>query len=140
MTDPTLLALFPAQSLKDPASQGTIDEAERNIGRTLPQDYRAFLAVSDGFDDVLGKSQLSLWPAGQLALRNEICEVSDRIGDLVLIGSDSRGTVYGIDWAGGTPQFISMPFAAMDRAGIRVLAATFESFLRLVADGEANET
>ena len=137
MADPKFLTLFRAEALNDPAPEGAINETERSIGRALPQDYCAFFAVSDGYDDVLGKSHLSLWPAGQLALRNEMYEVSHRIADLVLIGSNGGGTVYGIDWAGGTPQFVCLLFVSMERAGIRVLAATFEDFLGLVASGEA---
>jgi cell wall assembly regulator SMI1 len=137
MADPATLALFSAQALNDPAPAGAIDEAERSIGRTLPQDYCAFLAVSDGYDDEVGKAHLSLWPAGQLSLRNEMYEVPSRIADLVLIGSDGGGTVYGIDWAGGAPQFVCVPFASMERAEIRALAATFADFLALVAAGEA---
>lgn len=137
MVHPAVLAYFLAQSLKDPAPEGVVDEAERRIGRTLPHDYRAFFAISDGYDDAVGKGHLSLWPAGQLALRNEAYEVSRRLTDVVLIGSNGGGSVYGIDWASGAPQFISVPFALMERAGFRVLAATFEDFLGLVASGDA---
>jgi hypothetical protein len=137
MADPTILALFVAQSLNDAAPEGAIAEAERSIGRALPPGYRAFLGVSDGYDDVVGKGHLSLWPAGQLALRNDMLEVSRRIADLVLIGSDGGGIVYGIEWAGGTPQFVRVPFASMQRDEVRVLAGTFEDFVRLVASGDA---
>lgn len=137
MADPAFLAFFAALSLNDPAPEGAVGEAERHIGRALPHDYRAFFAISDGYDDVIGKGHLSLWPAGQLALRNEAYGVSRRVTDLVLIGSDGGGAVYGIDWARGAPQFISVPFASIERAGVRVLAATFEDFLRVVANGDA---
>jgi hypothetical protein len=136
MVDPTFLALFVAPSLNDAAPEGAIAEAERSIGRALPPGYRAFLGVSDGYDDVMGNGHLSLWPVGQLALRNDMLEVSRRIADLVLIGSNGGGTVYGIDWAGGTPQFVCVPFASMQRPEIRMLAGTFEDFVRLVAGGD----
>lgn len=137
MADPAVLAYFIALSPNDPAPEGAVDEAGRRIGRTLPHDYRAFFVISDGYDDAVGKGHLSLWPAGQLALRNELYEVSRRVTDVVLIGSNGGGSVYGIDWASGAPQFICVPFASMERAGLRVLAATFEDFLRLVASGDA---
>jgi hypothetical protein len=137
MADPIFLELFAAPARNDPAPEGAVGEAERSIGRALPRDYCAFFAVSDGYDDAVGKSHLSLWPAGQLALRNEMYEVSRRVADLVLIGSNGSGIVYGIDWASGAPQFVSLRFASMERAGIRVLAPTFEEFLRLVASGDA---
>jgi hypothetical protein len=137
MTDPEVLALFVAQSLNDAASERDIAEAERSIGRALPAGYRAFLGLSDGYDDVVGKGHLSLWPVGQLALRNDMLDVARRIADLVLIGSNGGGTVYGIDWADGTPKFVCLPLASMQRAEIRPLAGTFEDFVRLFASGEA---
>jgi len=136
MHDPTFLALFVPQSLNDAAPEDAIEEAERSIGQALPPSYRAFLAVSNGYDDVVGQNHLSLWPAGQLALRNDMLEVSRRIADLVLIGSNGGGTVYGINWAEGTPQFVGVSFAAMQLGETRVLAATFEDFVRSVASGD----
>lgn len=137
MADPAFLTLFPAKLLNDPAPEGAVDEAERALGRKLPPDFCAFFAASDGYDDALGEAHLSLWPVGQIPLRNEMFEVSRRVADLVLIGSNGGGAVYGIDWASGAPQFVCLPFAAMERPGIRVLAPTFEAFLRLVASGDA---
>lgn len=136
MTDPQLLALFNAQALNDPAPQGAIAEAERGLRRTLPDGYRAFLDASNGYDDVLGTGYLSLWPAGQLVPRNEGYEVARKLADVVLIGSNGGGTVYGIDWSGGAPQFVSVPFVPMQREELRILATTFRDFVEAVWRGE----
>jgi hypothetical protein len=138
MADPQLLALFIAQSLNDPAPEGELAEAERDLGRALPDGFRAFLAASNGYDDALGKGYLSLWPAGQLAPRNEGYEVARQIADVVLIGSNGGGTCYGIDWAGRAPHFISVPFAPMQRAELRVLGATFRDFVEAVERGDGS--
>ena len=114
MADPQIMALFVAQSLNDPAPDGAIAGAERELGRSLPGGLREFLAVSNGYDDALGKGYLSLWPAGQLALRNEGYEVASKIDDVVLIGSNGGDTCYAIDWSDGAPQFIvAAPDGAM---------------------------
>jgi hypothetical protein len=136
MADPETLALFVAP-LNDPASPADIADAERSIGHPLPGGYREFLALSDGYDDALGAGHLSLWPAGQLALRNEMFEVARKVAGLLLIGSNGGGTCYGIDWTGGAPQFVAVPFAALDRAQMRVLAGSFDGFVQAVARGEA---
>ena len=138
MADPQLLALFAAQSLNDPAPEGAVAEAERDLGRTLPDGFRAFLAACNGYDDALGKGHLSLWPAGQLAPRNEGYEVARHLADVVLIGSNGGGTCYGIDWSGGTPRFASVPFAPMQRAELRVLGTTFRDFVEAVWRGEGS--
>ena len=138
MADPQLLALFIAQSLNDPAPEGELAEAERDLGRVLPDGFRAFLAASNGYDDALGKGYLSLWPAGQLTPRNEGYEVARQIDDVVLIGSNGGGTCYGIDWAGGAAQFISVPFVPMQRAELRVLGATFRDFVEAVERGDGS--
>ena len=136
MVDPQLLALFNPRSLNDPAPRGAIAEAERDLARTLPEDYRAFLGGSNGYDDALGTGYLSLWPAGQLAPRNDGYEVARKLVDVVLIGSNGGGTVYGIDWGNGAPQFVCVPFVPMQRDELRVLAATFRDFVEAVHRGE----
>jgi hypothetical protein len=136
MADPTIQALFVAKSLNDAAPEDALTRAEWSLGRDLPPDYRAFLATSDGYDDVVGQGHLTLWPCGQLMPRNEAFEVARQLTDVVLIGSNNEGAVYGIDWAGGTPQFIRVPFAAMQRSDVRVLGASFRDFVEAVARGE----
>jgi hypothetical protein len=136
MADPQIMALFVTQSLNDPAPDGAVAEAERELGRSLPEGFREFLAVSNGYDDALGKGYLSLWPAGQLAPRNEGYEVASKIDDVVLIGSNGGGTCYAIDWSGGAPQFISVPFMPMQRAEVRVLGASFRDFVEAVSRGD----
>jgi cell wall assembly regulator SMI1 len=66
---PTLLDGF-----HPPADASQIAAAEEAIGRTLPDDYRRFLGLHDGQDDVAPMiGTCSLFPAGELAERYADC-------------------------------------------------------------------
>jgi hypothetical protein len=124
--------LSPAD-LQPGAEIGAIEAAEAAMGMTLPADYRAFLAFSDGYDGDVGEHYLMLWGTGQLPALATGYEVLPPQRGL-LLGSNGGPTAYGY-WDGS---YISVPFVAAGdvEAEIRVLGADFEQFLAAIAAGE----
>ena len=62
-----LAATGRAGAALSPASDPAVADAERRLGTPLPSDYRAFLAVSDGFDDPAGHPITRVRGAGEIA-------------------------------------------------------------------------
>ena len=62
-----LAATGRAGATLSPASDQAVVDAERRFGGPLPSDYRAFLAVSDGFDDPAGHPITHVRGAGEVA-------------------------------------------------------------------------
>ena len=115
------------------AGQKDIAACEAALGIELPEEYKAFLQVSNGFNDELGKGYLVLWSVSELVEAGgyEIFEFS---ADRLLIGSNGGPTAYGI--VGG--DYISIPFVFSGpwQDEIRVLGRTFEDFLAAIEAGE----
>jgi cell wall assembly regulator SMI1 len=130
------LGPFNPQSFYPPATEAAIREAEASLGCALPADYCAFLAISNGYDDVLGSGYLSLWPVEQLAANHEGYEVSGQLADAVLIGSNGGGTAYGILSEHGQPFYISVPFIPMQRGEVRLVGASLAEFVAAIARGD----
>ena len=124
--------LSPAD-LQPGAEIGAIEAAETAMGITLPADYCAFLAFSDGYNGDVGEHYLVLWGTGELPSLATGYEVLPPERGL-LLGSNGGPTAYGY-WDGS---YISVPFVAAGdiEAEIRVLGADFEQFLAAIAAGE----
>jgi SMI1/KNR4 family protein SUKH-1 len=121
------------QDLRAGAEIGAIEAAEIAMGMTLPADYRAFLAFSDGYDGDVGEHFLVLWGTGELpSLATGYEVLPPQRG--VLLGSNAGPTAYGY-WDG---RYISVPFVAAGdvEAEIRVLGDDFDQFLAAIAAGE----
>jgi hypothetical protein len=132
-----MMDYFRDQDLQAPASEADLARLEENLGFRLPDDYRTFLLVSDGYNgDVGATGYAQLWPSRQVASDNDGYEVRSHVPELTLIGSNAGPTAYGIDRYEGRPWFVSIPFVPMQRNEIRRLGATFTEFLAALSAGE----
>ena len=132
-----MMDYFSSADLQPPASEADLAQLEEKLGFRLPDDYRAFLLVADGYDgDVRVKGYARLWPSRQVASDNDGYQVRSYVPDLALIGSNAGPTAYGIDRHDGQPWFVSIPFMPMQRNEIRRLGATFTEFLAALSNGE----
>ncbi|RWY64634.1 SMI1/KNR4 family protein [Rhizobium leguminosarum] len=117
------------------ASLSEIEACEASISIILPEDYKAFLRISNGFNDEVGQGYLVLWSVAELAKAHGY-ELFEFQVDRFLIGSNGGPTAYGI--IGGS--YISIPFvfAGAWSDEVRVLGRTFDEFTRAVEAGEGS--
>jgi len=123
-------ALDPADCFPG-ASEVALAAAEAAMGTHLPDEYRAFLAFSDGFNGEIGGHFLMLWSTAELPSLATGYDVLPAGPDQLLIGSNGGPTAFAIIKG----RYASVPFDS-GLADMRILADGFESFLAAIAAGE----
>jgi hypothetical protein len=115
------------------ASPADIEECETKLLITLPDDHKAFLSISNGFNDEVGKGYLVLWSIEELS-RADVYELFELRPSRFLIGSNGGPTAYGII----DGNYISIPFVFAGPWGdeVRVLGNSFDAFIEAIASGE----
>jgi hypothetical protein len=77
------------------ASPAKIEECEAKLRITLPDDHKAFLTISNGFNDEVGQGDLVIWSIEELLWADEY-ELFERQPRRFLIGSNGGPTACGI--------------------------------------------
>jgi hypothetical protein len=115
------------------ASEEDIHACEARLRISLPDDYKAFLKASNGFNDYVGQGYLVLWRTGELAEADGY-EIFEFQSDRFLIGSNGGPTAYGM--MGGN--YISVPFVAAGpwEDEVRILGGSFAEFIAAIESGE----
>ena len=116
----------------DPAE---IAAREAALGISLPEEYKVFLRLSNGFNDEVGQGYLVLWSVDELAISDGY-ELFDLQPDRFLIGSNGGPTAYGII----DGNYVSIPFifAGPWRDEVRVLGGNFDAFIAAIEAGEGS--
>jgi hypothetical protein len=112
-----------------PASIASINEAEKQLGFVLPQDYKDFLLWSNGGEGFIGESYLSLRIIEELAHLNKEYAVDEFTPGLIIFGSDGGGEAYVFDTMELELPIVNVPFIPMDRGYSRKCSSTFSEFL-----------
>jgi hypothetical protein len=115
------------------ASAADVAACETTLDIVLPDDYRRFLMVSNGFNDDVGKGYLVLWNLDELAQGRDY-ELFEQARTRFLIGSNGGPTAYGlVDGA-----YIAIPFvfAGSWQDEIRNLGGSFDQFIAAIERGE----
>ena len=118
------------------AAPADIARCEQDAGVTFPDDYKAFLLHSDGYNGPVGRGYLSLWSIREFSPDNSGYELGADMGGVFYIGSNGGPTAYGVDWSTSEPAYVSVPFAPAERREVRVLRTTLAEFVGAVAAGE----
>lgn len=115
------------------ASEAEIRSCEARLKIVLPEDYKAFLNASNGFNDDMGQGYLVLWSTGELADADGY-EIFEFHSDRFLIGSNGGPTAYGI--MGGN--YIAVPFVVAGpwKDEVRILGSNFAEFITAIENGE----
>lgn len=80
------------------ASQQTIASFVREVGEPLPEDYLAWMELSDGGEGFVGPiSYLILWRLSEVVERNRRLDVSALAPGLLLFGSNGGDAAYAFD-------------------------------------------
>jgi hypothetical protein len=129
-----MFAMLAEDDLFDGATPELIARTEESLGINLPEDYRAFLLFSDGFNGLAGEHYLVLWSTSELVDNAGGYDLLPATERQVLIGSNGGPTAFAIVEG----RYVSLPFVAAGPVDseMRVLAEDFAGFLRAIAAGE----
>lgn len=120
---------------KPPATIAVINKLVAESTVELPNDFLAFLALSNGGCGSLACPAygFDLWPAEDLLKFNAAYETSTYIPGFIGFGSNGAGELLAFDTRQGQPYPIVMvPFIPMDSKCAKVIAADFIGFLNLL--------
>jgi hypothetical protein len=107
---------------------------QREVPVAWPEDYLECLRWSDGLEGYVGgRGYLWLWPSCDVHRLNSEYGVVELVPGLVLFGSDAAGLGYGFDFASAEHPVVSIEMAAMHRAYLTPLAASFCRFVHALA-------
>jgi hypothetical protein len=114
------------------AGPAEIEACEAALTISLPEEYKAFLRISNGFNDELGKGYLILWSVDELS-RADGYEIFEFRADRFLIGSNGGPTAYGVIGK----DYVSIPFvfAGPWQDEVQVLGDTFDAFIAAIEEG-----
>ena len=119
------------------ADADAIRTAEASIGLTFPEDYKQFLARTNGGVGNVGPNYLSLYRVEELKQLNDGYEGSRYVPSVLLIGSDGGGEAYVFDLRKSPWAIARIPFIGMDLKYLSPMADSFSQFLeRLTHDDE----
>ncbi len=98
------------------ATAATIDAVEAFAGVTLPSQYKAFLAYSNGAEGSIGEQgYLVLYNSEEVINLNKNFSVSEAMPGFLKIGGDGGNVVYGVDTRSNSPE--EMHFVETDLIG-----------------------
>lgn len=117
------------------AGPAEIEAREAALGIVLPEEYKAFLHVSNGFNDEIGQGYLILWSVDELAMADAY-ELFELQPDRFLIGSNGGPTAYGI--IGGNYVSIPFVFSGPWQDEVRVLGRDFDEFIAAIEAGKGS--
>lgn len=130
MIENPLEMLPPEFEPRGPASAEHIEEAERELRVTLPEDYRTFLTTANGGEGPMGgQSYVILWPVEELVEHNRGYKPDpDYAPGLTLIGTDGGNEVFAV--RSGDGHYVAAPLIGMSDGAIKDLGATFAEFVQ----------
>jgi hypothetical protein len=114
------------------ASSAEIEACQAALKIAFPEDYTAFLRVSNGFSDQVGQGYLVLWSVEEIS-RAGGYEIFEFRSDRFLIGSNGGPTAYGII----DKNYVSIPFVFSGpwQDEVQVLGDTFDTFIAAIEEG-----
>jgi cell wall assembly regulator SMI1 len=125
---------------RPPASAEALRAAEQSIGKTLPEDYKAFLLEHNGGDGFIGTGYFILWRAEELCKFNDGYEVSKYAPGLVLFGSNGGGDGFAFDTRASPYRVMQVPFVGMSRADEFRVAGSFAELLMRQREKKAHSS
>ncbi len=111
-----------------PADLNTIVDVEKLLDIKLPQDYKDFLSISNGYNGTLGQSYTRLTKVEEIVENtNGYCK--EFFPWAIHIGTDGGGEMYVLDTREKKIKYGAMPYIGEDKDFI-LLGDTFEEFAR----------
>src|SRR5262245_54214862 len=92
------------------ATPAALDQAEQELARRFPDDYRELMLRSNGLDGEFSGRHVSLWPVGELAQRNADYGIARSLGGSIGVGTDGASACYALDYRSAPqPSVITCP-------------------------------
>jgi hypothetical protein len=128
--------LLDGLNLQTAATDSSIVECEKQLGKSLPREYVEFLKMSNGGEGFLGNSYVILWRIEDLFTLNRAYEVSKYIPGLLIFGSNGGGEAYGFDTRNSQWPIVEVPFVGMDWDLALPRGRSFTHFLQYLRDAK----
>jgi hypothetical protein len=116
---------FLALARRPAASESEVAAVERDLGRSLPPDYRALLCEANGMEGFLApEAYLILWSASDIPSLNAAYALSEFLPGVTLIGTDGGDTAYGFRLRAGRVEYVCTPLIGMEPRAMKVMGAS----------------
>lgn len=125
-------------TLEPGASAESLKHLKAIEGVDLPDDYRSFLADSNGGEGFIGSEYLILWKAEELEQFNRAYEVETYAPGLFLFGSNGGGEGFGFDTRSTPYQVVQVPFIGMDLKHATQVADSFLDLLEKMSRSDGS--
>jgi hypothetical protein len=131
-----LIAVGPRFMKLPSATPSDLLELERVLGISLPTEHRDFLLWSNGGELDANGQAIDFWNADKVAARNQRLQVSQRLPNLLLIGSNEGEIALGFEGTAGATHFIAIPFGGLSPETIKIISSSGGEAVRQVLLGE----
>lgn len=123
------------------ASQQAIDAIEQYFEIRLPDDYRVFLAASNGIEGFLGEGgYLSLYSAEDVVELSGIGCIKEFAPGFLMVGSDGGGELFGLlKDETGSLRYVRTPAIGLLETAIDEVGSTFLEMLEWIEADESDE-
>jgi len=121
-----------------PGSEQLVGGAEKDIGKPLPADHRAFLLRHNGGEGFIGKHYLILWKAEELAQFNREYEVHEYAPGLIAFGSTGGGEGFAFDTRETPYPVVQVPFIGMSLNDAVRVADSFQKLLERMIQSDGS--
>lgn len=123
--------LTKSMNMNPGASNEAFTELSAATGLMVPEEYLAFMRVSNGAEGFVGEGgYLLLWPIQKLVKHNRDYAVGERAPGLFLFGSDGGGEAYAFDTRRRDMPIVDVPFVGMSLEHVRPCGRSFLEFLQ----------
>jgi hypothetical protein len=126
---PSLADLQKNFDTTSPATASEIARVEHHFGYLFPDDYKAFLSLTNGLEGSMNGDYLVLWSTNELIELNQAYQVANFVKHIIIFGSDGAEDAFAFDTAGPDPSIIKLPFIGMGHIPNERQAGSFEAFL-----------
>lgn len=101
-----------------------IEQAEVELGRAFPTDYREFLLWSNGGEGLIGSTYYSFWEVEKLKELNALYQIDHYLPNVLGIGTDGGGECYALDFknSDSAPYLVQVSLGDLDEDSIVFLA------------------
>lgn len=115
--------------LRPGAPKHLIEDMELKFRIKFPEDYKEFLAISNGVSGFVGQSYLIIWPLEDLEEINQLASINEFAPGLILFGSNGGGESYAFDARQADLSFVEFYDMEMNLEKIRFCGYSFNEFL-----------
>jgi hypothetical protein len=130
----TLPAILKGCDIRKPASESAVRNAEEQLGRPLPEDYKGVLRESDGCEGFISEhSYVLLWSTTELANLNDAYRVSEFLPGVTLVGTDGGDTGYGFRGELERLEYVAVPLVGMEPNVVSVIGRSFVELVERLA-------